>query len=363
MSLLQLVQAHQTPQAMAKRAQIVVTAHAHPDWSSQRLAQLLGLKARLIRKWRRRWSETHSLQGAPRSGAPRRFSSEMRAQITALACSLPRSHGVPLAHWSRVELARYVAHTPSFPEISASTLGRWLAAEQIRPWRYHSWQHIQNPETFLVRARPVLQLYEQATSLLKQGIWVIWVDEKTSIQARQAEQAPRPAMHKHPVYQSPRYTRQGALHLMAALSVADGQIYGQCHARKRFVDFRTFLGTVVVAEARRRGVQTIALVVDNGPTHAPKQLPRWAEELATASEGKLTIQLYWLPTNASWLDQIEIWFSLLQRKLLRPNHFSSLDELEHVIQNFIAHYNQTAKPIKWPYTIEQLERKLGTNLR
>jgi transposase len=348
---------------MAKCAQIIVTAHAHPNWSSQQLAQSLGLNARLIRKWRRRWSETHSLHDAPRSGAPRRFSSEMRAQVTALACSLPRSHGVPLAHWSRVELARYVAHTPSLPEISPSTIGRWLAAEQIRPWRYHSWQHIQNPEAFLVRARPVLQLYEQATSLLEQGIWVICVDEKTSIQARQAEQQPRPAIHKHPVYQSPRYMRHGALHLMAALSVADGQIYGQCSSRKRFVDFRSFVETVILAEARHRRVQTIALVLDNGPTHAPKQLPGFAKELETTSEGKLTMQLYWLPTNASWLDQIEVWFSLLQRKLLRPNHFSSLDELESAIQNFMIHYNQVAKPIKWSYTIEQVERKLGTNLR
>jgi hypothetical protein len=362
-SLLQLIQAHRTPQVMAKRAQIIVTAHAHPNWSSPQLAQSLGLKARLIRKWRRRWSERHSLQDASRSGAPRRFSSEMRAQVTALACSLPPSHGVPLAHWSRVELARYVAHTPSLPEISSSTIGRWLVAEQIRPWRHHSWQHIQNPELFLLRARPVLQLYEQATSFLKEGIWVICVDEKTSIQARQAEQQPRPAIRKHPVYQSPRYLRHGALHLMAALSVADGLIYGQCSPRKRFIDFRSFLETVVVVEARRRQVQTIALVLDTGPTHAPKHLPSFAKELETTSEGKLTMQLYWLPTNASWLDQIEIWFSLLQRKLLRPNHFSSLDELESALQNFMIHYNQAAKPIKWSYTIEQLERKLGTNLR
>src|SRR5438045_9729550 len=80
-------------------------------------------------------------------------------------------------------------------------------------------------------------------------------------------------MHKHPVYQSPRYTRHGALHLMAALSVADGLVYGQCHTRKRFVDFRTFLETVVVAEARTRGVKTIALVLDNGSTHARHPTP------------------------------------------------------------------------------------------
>jgi len=87
--------------------------------------------------------------------------------VTALACSLPRSSDVPLAHWGRMELARAVAATPSLPPISASTIGRWLAAEQIRPWRFHSWQNISAPEEFLTRARPVLRLYEHAMSLLE----------------------------------------------------------------------------------------------------------------------------------------------------------------------------------------------------
>src|SRR5467141_487155 len=72
--------------------------------------------------------------------------------------------------------------------------------------------------------------------------------------------------------------------------------------------------------------------------------------------------LWQKPTVASWLDQLEIWFSLLQRKLLQPNHFCSLDELEQTIQDFIAHYNQTAKPLKWSYTVEQLEHKLAPRL-
>jgi DDE superfamily endonuclease len=120
--------------------------------------------------------------------------------------------------------------------------------------------------------------------------------------------------------------------------------------------------TVVIAEAHRRGVRNIALVLDNGPTHASKQLPHFVEELAMTSEGKLTMQLYWLPVNASWLDQIEVWFSLLQRKLLQPNHFRSHDELEQAIADFIARYNQTAKPLKWSYTVEQLEHKLAARL-
>jgi transposase len=152
------------------------------------------------------------------------------------------------------------------------------------------------------------------------------------------------------------------VNLMAALSVADGLVYGQCHTRKRFIDFRSFLETALVAEAQRRGVQTIALVLDNGSTHASKQLPRWVSELATKSEGKLTAQLYWLPTNASWLDQIEIWFSLLQRKLLQPNHFSSRKALERAILDFMTHYNQTAEPLEWSYTVEHLEHKLATRL-
>ena len=357
-----LVQAHRTSQSLTRRARIVLTAHTHPDRSSQQLAQSLNLDARLVRKWRRRWQEAHSLKDAPRSGAPRRFSSQARAQVTALACSLPRSHSLPLAHWSRAELARHVATVPTLPTISARTIGRWLTAEQIRPWRFHSWQHIQEPEAFLQRAQPVLRLYEQATSLLQQGTWVVCTDEKTSIQARQAEQVPRPAIQNHPVYQSPHYIRHGALHLMAALSVADGLVYGQCHLRKRFVDFRSFLETAIVTEVLQRGVQTVALVLDNGSTHAPKQLTRWVQELSTTMEGKLTMQLYWLPVNASWLDQLEIWFSLLQRKLLQPYHFCSLEELQHAIQDFITRYNQTAKPLKWSYTVEQLERKLATRL-
>ncbi|HZO75781.1 MAG TPA: IS630 family transposase [Ktedonobacteraceae bacterium] len=357
-----LVQAHRTSQAIARRAQLIETSHRHPDWGTKRLASALDQPASWVRKWRRRWQGTHSLKDAPRSGAPRRFSADVRAQVTALACSLPRSHGLPLSRWSRAELARHTAHIPGGPKISPRTVGRWLSAEQLHPWRYHSWQHIQDPETFLQRARPVLRLYEQAQSLLQEGTWVVCTDEKTSLQAREAEQVPRPALQKHPVSQSPRYHRRGALHLMAALSVADGVVYGQCHPRKRFIDFRSFLETVLVAEAQRRGVKTIALVLDNGTTHASKQLPLWAKNLAKSSEGKLTMQLYWLPANASWLDQLEIWFSLLQRKLLQPNHFPSRDELEQAISNFMTHYNQAAKPLKWSYTVEQLEHKLEPRL-
>ena len=146
------------------------------------------------------------------------------------------------------------------------------------------------------------------------------------------------------------------------MSVADGEVIGCCTRRKRFVDFQSFIRSVLVREAQRRGVQRVALIVDNGPTHAPKQLEDWLREHAAVQGWGVTFQVYWLPKNASWLDQIELWFSVLQRKLLQPNHFSSTAELEQAIAEYIAYYNQTAKPIRWSYTVDKLERKLGSLL-
>jgi hypothetical protein len=138
-------------------------------------------------------------------------------------------------------------------------------------------------------------------------------------------------------------------------------VYGQCTQRKRFVDFQAFLQEVIIPEAKLRKVQKVILILDNGPTHAPKQLANWLEEQTIALQGQLTLQVMWLPVNASWLDQIEMWLSILQRKLLQPNHFLSTASLEQAISDFIAYYNQAAQPIKWSYTVEKLERKLGTN--
>jgi hypothetical protein len=127
------------------------------------------------------------------------------------------------------------------------------------------------------------------------------------------------------------------------------------------VDFQAFLLEVIVPEALRREVHTLALILDNSTTHAPKQLERWLKEQIETHGWALSIQVYWLPVNASWLDQIEIWFSILQRKLLQPNHFESLEVLKQTILDFIGYYNQTAKAIQWSYTVEKLEQKLGVN--
>ena len=290
------------------------------------------------------------------------FPPQVRAQVTAIACSLPRQCQVPLSRWSRAELARRVAQDSTLPRISASTVGRWLKAERLRPWRYHAWQHIHDPHAFLERARPVLQAYAQARSLLRDGSWLVCLDEKTSIQAREGKQPPRPARPGKPLLHEARYHRRGARHLFAGLSVADGKVYGTCRRRKCFVDFQAFVQQEIIPEALRRRVHTVTFILDNGTTHAPKQLEGWLREQEHAYEGRLHFQVLWLPPNASWLDQIEIWFSVLQRKHLQPNHFVNTQALGTSLSEYIAYSNQTAKPINWTYTVEKLEQKLGKHL-
>jgi hypothetical protein len=259
-------------------------------------------------------------------------------------------------------VARHIAQDPTLPPISSNTVGRWLKADHLRPWRFHAWQHIHDPQTFLQRARPVLEAYAQAQTLLRAGTWLVSLDEKTSLQAREGEQPPRPACPQKPMLHEARYHRRGARHLFAGLSIADGKVYGTCRQRKCFVDFQAFLEQEIIPEAFRRHVQTVTFILDNGTTHAPKQLEGWLREQELACEGRLHFQVHWLPPNASWLDQIEIWFSLLQRKCLQPNHFVSTHALETALNEYIAYYNQTAKPIKWTYTVEKLEQKLGKYL-
>lgn len=284
----------------------------------------------------------------------------MRVQTTALACSLPQEAEVPLSRWSCAELALALVSLNVVAQIATSTVWRWLKAERLKPWRYHLWQHVRDP-LFLERAKAVLQLYEQALDLLKAGIWVICVDEKTSLQARQGIDAPVAPTTKQPLHLAARYIRRGACQLFAALSVADGQSYGCCRQRKCFADFQAFWQEVIVPEAIRREVKEIRLILDHGPSHAPKRLEAWLAQQQQEQAWPFTVQVVWLPKYASWLDQIEIWFSVLQRKALTPNHFADLEALKQRILDFIAHHNLSAKPIQWSYTVAKLEEKFATN--
>lgn len=272
-----------------------------------------------------------------------------------------REMDVPLARWSCSEIASQLVMLGLVFSIATSTVWRWLKAEKIKPWRFHSWMH-RIDEKFVEKATAILGLYAQASFLIKAGYWVVCVDEKTSIQARKPIHPGQPAAQSQPVHVAPRYERKGALNLFAALSEAVGLIYGLCRENKKFIDFQAFICEVLVPEAICRGVRHIYLILDNGSTHAPKQLGEWLKQKQKEEGWSFTIEPVWLPKYASWLDQIEIWFSILQRKLLTPNDFPNRETLRERLMEFIIRYNVSAKPIKWSYTVAQMKKKFATNL-
>jgi len=345
------------PYAEVLRAKILLFAYEHPDWSNAAIARAVGCTDWTVRKWRRRSRAGPGLQDAPRPGGPRFFPSAVRARVTALACTLPRDSGKPLSRWSARELARAVIQHRIVRRISGSTIKRWLQADRIKPWQYHSWQRSTDPR-FLERAIPVLTIYERAKALSRKGHLIVCADEKTSIQARRACERTSPARPGQPLHLANRYKRQGAVPLFGGLLVHTGETLARCFERKRFVEFQIFLRMVFGSVWCRR-IRSLHLILDNGSTHAPQRLPAWIRTL----DLPFPVHVHWLPVNASWLDQIEIVFSELQRKALTPNDFESTRHVRERISGFFAERNRRARPIQWTYTRQKLLAKFRARRR
>jgi transposase len=344
---------YMAPFATVQRAQIVLLASRHPQRPNAIIAQQLNCSVTTVKRWRQRWQTTDSLFDAPRAGTRRTFTSLQRAQVVALACSAPRQYGKPWQRWSGEKLAQVAVEQQIVAGIAPGTIRTWLRADKIKPWRYHSWQHSTDPQ-FVEKALPVLELYTQAPMLQAQDELSVCVDEKTSIQARQRVTPTKTAAPGEVMQVSDRYKRMGALQLFCALGVASGLTFAQTRLTKKFADFKAFLGDFFQSTLCA-GVKVVHLILDNGPTHAPKQLGMWLASLELAFE----VRLYWLPKYASWLDQVEIIFSKVQRDVLTPSDFASTLALERALHAYFEEINQHPKPIQWTYTKTKLLAKFG----
>ena len=346
---------YMAPFATVQRAQIVLLAARHPEWSNPTIAQRLNCHVTTVKRWRQRWQHTDSLRDAPRAGTRRTFTPLQRARVVALACSAPRQYGKPWQRWSGEKLAQVAIEQQMVERIAPATIRTWLRHDKIKPWRSHSWQHSTDPQ-FVEKALPVLDLYVQAPALQAQGELTICADEKTSIQARQRVTPTKAAAPGQVVQVADRYKRMGAVQLFCALVVASGLTFAQTRLTKKFADFKGFLSDLLHSIVCA-GVKVVHLILDNGPTHAPKQLGAWLASLELSFE----VRLYWLPTYASWLDQVEIIFSKVQRDVLTPSDFPSLGALERDLAAYFAELNQHPKPIQWTYTKTKLLAKFGTS--
>lgn len=346
-----LSQSHSCPWAEVQRSRILILAHEHADWNNRRIAEKTGCCTEMVKKCRRRWQTNPSVKSCPRSGTRRKFTALQRSQIIALACSSPADHGKPFKRWSAAKLAEAAVEKKIVSSISAGTVREWLRRDKIKPWQYHSWQKPADPE-FVKKASPVLDLYEKAQELAQQGEAVVCTDEKTSIQARRLLNTTLPAIPEKPVRVSDRYERKGALQLFCALTVATGETFARCFDTKCFSDFQTFL-LQLFAGALCKGLKVLHIIMDNGTTHAPKQLGAWIDSLHLSFE----VRIYWLPKHASWLDQAEIIFSKLQRDVLTPCDFNDKEHLNSEIMSYFEYINQNPEPIRWTYTKEKMTKK------
>jgi len=341
------------PFATVQRAQLLLLVHRHPEWANATIAQQVGCQVNTVRQWRQRWQVTNSLCDAPRAGTRRTFTPLQRTRVVALACSVPRQYGKPWQRWSGEKLAQVAIEQQIVERIAPSTIRTWLRHDKIKPWRYHSWQHSTDPQ-FVEKAVPVLDLYARAPARQAQGELTFCADEKTSIQARQRVAPTKAAAPGEVVQVADRYKRMGALQLFCALAVASGLTFAQTRLTKKFADFKAFLGALFHSSLCT-GIKVLHLILDNGPTHAPKQLAPWLASLELTFE----VRVYWLPTYASWLDQVEIIFSKVQRDVLMPSDFASTLALERTLQMYFTDLNQHPKPIEWTYTKTKLLAKFG----
>jgi transposase len=334
------------------RARIVLAAAGGS--TNTAIAARVGVHVDTVRKWRRRFA-TAGLAGladAPRSGRPPVFTAADRAEAIALACALPAESSVPLSRWSCPELARELAARCQVTA-SASTIGRWLASDALKPWQHRSWISVRDP-AFAAKAARVLDLYAGIWNgePLGQGGYVICADEKTSIQARCRCHPTLPPGKARAVRVEHDYRRGGALAYLAAWDVHRGQVIGRCEDTTGIAPFSRLVEQVMTAEPYA-SARRVFWIVDNGSSHrGTASVTRMATTWPNA-------QLIHLPTHASWLDQAEIYFSAVQRKALTPNDFTSLDQIRERLTAFEIRYNAIARPFSWRFTRTDLHDLLN----
>ena len=281
--------------------------------------------------------------------APRFFPPEIIIQVKALACELPSIHHRPLSRWSVADLCREVRRSGFTATISDSTIWRWLHEDAIRPWRYRSWIFPRDPQ-FAEKASRVLDLYERVWNghALKDDEFVLSADEKTSIQARRRRHATYPTQPGVSMKVEHEYVRCGAWAYIAAIDVHRAKLFGRCERKSGIAAFDRLVDDVMCqppyATARR-----VFWIVDNGSSHRG---PRSVERLQSRYANLVLVHA---PVHASWLNQIEIYFSILQRKALAPNDFKSLETLQERLLGFQRYYEQIAKPFEWKFTRNDLK--------
>jgi len=380
-------------QGLVWRIQIILLAAKR--WSNSRIARLLGKSRTTVRLWRTRWVEVQKvlqdayeqkisrsalakllesiLSDAPRTGAPGKFPAEQIVNIIALACEPPEQSGRPITHWTPRELALEVVQRNIADNISPRTIGRLLSQADLKPHKSYYWLNSQpeDPDAFNAQVSVICDLYGRASALHAAGTHLVSVDEKTGIQALERNAPTLPMQPGMVERQEFEYTRHGTQCLFANLEVATGRIIAPSVKNSRTEsDFAEHIAQTVATEPQSEWI----FLIDQLNTHQSETLVRFvalacepdtdigekgkrgilksmSTRKAFLEDASHRIRFVYTPKHSSWLNQVELWFSILARRLLKRASFASREELRQRVLEFIEYFNRMlAKPFRWTYT-------------
>lgn len=330
-----IVAAASSPQYLVLRAKIVLAAW-HRE-TNAKIARDLRVCVDTVRTWRRRFRREGipGLLDRPRSGRPPVYGID--AQLLIVATVTQQSPQLD-AQWTHRGIAE---HLHSQVGISASQIGRILASFDVKPHRVRGWLNRPADPAFHTKAQAVCALYLDPPTADTE---LFSVDEKTAMAARSRTRATRRVRPGQPERREFEYRRHGTVSLMAAMNVTTGTIHQKIITRNdsdTFIEFLTELAATLDPDKK------IHLILDNGSSHTSKQTRTWLRE-----NPRFTVT--YTPCHASWLNIIEIFFSILTRRMLRRGDFTSREDLIEKITRFITTYNRTATPFRWTYDAKLL---------
>jgi len=309
---------------MVTRARVVLlAAQGTPN---RQIARKVGLSEQKVGQWRKRFAErrVQGLCDLPRPGAPLRYDHDKRVEVFKTACSEPPEGET---HWTVRSLAERVG-------IGKSQTHEILSRADLKPHQVRSWLTSLDPD-FDTKRADVCGLYLNPP----ENALVVSLDEKTSIQAKEPIRKELPMKPGKPARREFEYRRHGVQALLAALLVHTGEVIGEVYDRNSRVEFVDFLERV---EAQIPAGKEVHAILDNLQVHKTPEVTQWLEHHPRWT-------FHFTPTHASWLNQIELFFSILSRRLLRRGTFTSKADLRAQLLGFINRYNPTAKPFAWTY--------------
>lgn len=270
-------------------------------------------------------------------------------EVKAIACELPATLEVPLSRLFVPDIRAEVIRRGIVARISDSTIWRWLCEDAIRPWTFRSWIFPRDPD-FEPKAARVLDLYarEFEGTPLQDDEYVVSADEKTSIQARCRCHPSLPAAASRAMRVEHEYRRGGALQYLATWDCGRAKIFGRCEPKTGNVPFDRLVAQVMCTEPYA-SARRVFWVVDNGSSHRGQASIDRLEGRYTR-RGHRRLRLVHTPIHSSWLNQVEIYFSIIDRKVLTPSDFLDLGEVEARLLAFERRYEAAAKPFEWKFT-------------